>query len=374
MVELPESNRLPIAPLARVFNNVTNSYKFYWFWAILDTLKGRSGRTIAISDLLARMIASAWYPLHYFHLSFGKQDRLGQIADHLRTHSISLDVNAEPEEIVQTVHDILAIAHPLAKEIRSLGDYVPQRFLRAFFQDQTRGIDDWKVNDLVETLADRHFDDTQAPCLYRFVATPSRSIEIHPVWYEYLQEHIRILEGFCLWHLVNYLQRHNPNVPNIAGKLFRPEHRDLKQARAYWRLVFQRVGWIQCIYSHQLIFPDNYSLDHFLPWSFVAHDLLWNIIPAPRSVNSSKGDLLPDIDHYFDAFARLQYDSVQIVASSKQPRLLEDHLLLLKSVSIKQLQETTFTDFQKILYDTIVPQAQIARNMGFQGNWRYSTR
>ena len=373
MVELPESNRLPIAPLARIFNNVTNSYKFYWFLAILDTIKTRSGRSIPIDSLLAGMIANAWYPLHYFRLSFGKQDRLGQIADHLRTQSTALDANARREEVVQTIHEILTAPCLLAKEIRSLSDYVPQRFLRAFFQEQTRGIDDWKVDELVEDLADRHFNDPQSPCLYRFVATPSRSIEIHPAWYEYLQEHIHILEGFCLWHLVNYLQKHNPNVPNIAGKLFRPEHRELKQARAYWSLVLQSVGQVRCIYSHQPIFPNDYSLDHFLPWSFVAHDLLWNIIPTPRSVNSSKGDLLPDIDRYFDAFARLQYESIQIVASSKHLRLLEDYLLLLKCVSVRQLLETPFADFQKVLYDTIVPQAQIARNMGFQGDWRYST-
>ncbi|GIV81899.1 MAG: hypothetical protein KatS3mg051_1253 [Anaerolineae bacterium] len=373
MVELPESNRLPIAPLARVFNNVTNSYKFYWFLAILDTVKARRGRTIAIDHLLANMIANAWYPLHYFHLSLGKQDQLGQVADLLRAQSSFLDVNARPQEIAEAVNDTLTGAGPLTREIRDLGNYVPQRFLRTFFLAQTRGIDDWKVNDLVETLAEQYFDDSQSPCLYRFVSTPARSIEIHPVWYEYLQEHIRILEGFCLWHLVNYLQKRNPNVPNIAGKLFRPEQRDLKQAREYWKLVFESVGQVQCIYSHQPVSPDNYSLDHFLPWSFVAHDLLWNIIPTPRAVNSSKGDFLPDIERYFEPFARLQYESVQIVASSRHTRLLEDHLLLLKRVSIQQLQETTFEYFRQVLYDTIVPQAQIARNMGFQGDWRYLT-
>ncbi len=373
MVKLPESNRLPVASLARVFNNVTNSYKFYWFLAILDTVKARRGRTIPIDHLLARMIANAWYPLHYFRLSFGKQDQLGQVADLLRAQSGSLDVNARPQEIIETVHNTLADAGSLAREIRELGNYVPQRFLRVFFHDQTRGIDDWKVNSLVEALAEQCFDDSHPPCLYRFISTPVRSIEIHPAWYEYLQEHVHILEGFCLWHLVSYLQKHNPNVPNIAGKLFRPEQRDLKQARTYWNLVFERLGQVRCIYSHQPVSPDSYSLDHFLPWSFVAHDLLWNIVPTPKAVNSSKGDLLPDIDRYFDPFARLQYESVQIVASCRHTRLLEDHLLLLKSVSVQQLQETTFEHFRQVLYNTVVPQAEIARNMGFQGNWRYST-
>ncbi len=372
MVELPESNRLPVASLASVFNNVTNSYKFYWFLSILDTVKAHCGRTIPINHLLARMIANAWYPLHYFHLSFGRQDQLGHVADLLRAQSGSLDINARPQEIIETVHDTLAGTGQLVREIRKLGYYVPQRFLRTFFYDQTRGIEDWKVNDLVVALAEQHFDNLHSPCLYRLVSTPDRSIEIHPAWYEYLQEHIRILEGFCLWNLVSYLQKHNPNVPNIAGKLFRPEHRDLKQARDYWKLVFQGVGRIWCIYSRQPIFSGDYSLDHFLPWSFVAHDLLWNIIPTPKAVNSSKGDLLPDIGRYFDPFAHLQYESVQIVASSRHTRLLEDHLLLLKSASVQQLQEMTFEHFRQVLYETIMPQAQIARNMGFQGNWRYS--
>lgn len=374
MVELPGSNKLTIAPLAGIFNNVTNSYKFYWFLAILETIKAQPGRTMPIDTLLARMIANAWYPLHYFYLSFGKQDRLGQVADKLRTQDISLDVNASPDEIIDAIQTIFAVASPLVPEIRSLGNYVPQRFLRVFFQDQTRGVEDWRVNDLIETLAESHFSDRQSPSLYRFVSTPCRNVEIQPAWYEYLQEHIHILESFCFWHLVNYLQKHNPNVPNIAGKLFRPKLRDLKRARAFWRLVFEKADQVRCVYSCQTIAPDDFSLDHFLPWSFVAHDLLWNIIPAPRPVNSSKGSLLPDIPLYFDGFARLQYESLQIVAQSRHPKLMEDHLLLLKSSSVQELREVRFEHFWQVLYDTIVPQAQIARNMGFQGNWRYSNQ
>jgi hypothetical protein len=374
MVELPSSNRLAIAPLAGIFNNVTNSYKFYWFLAILETIKAQPSRTIAIDALLARMIANAWYPLHYFYLSFGKQDRLGHIANNLRAQNASLDVNATTEEIVNTVQRVFAEASPLVQEIRTLGNYVPQRFLRVFFQDQTREVDDWRVNDLVETLAESHFGDRESPALYRFISTPCRSIEIQPVWHEYLQEHIHILESFCLWHLVNYLQKHNPNVPNIAGKLFRPEFRDLKRARAFWRLVFEKTDEVRCIYFCQTITSDDFSLDHFLPWSFVAHDLLWNIIPTPRPVNSSKGSLLPDISLYFDGLARLQYKSLQIVAQSRHPKLLEDHLLLLKGSSVQELQEVRFEYFWQVLHDTIVPQAQIARNMGFQGDWRYSSQ
>jgi hypothetical protein len=39
--------------------------------------------------------------------------------------------------------------------------------------------------------------------------------------------------------------------------------------------------------------PKDISLDHYVPWSFVVHDQLWNLIPTTKSVNSKKSDLLP---------------------------------------------------------------------------------
>ena len=36
--------------------------------------------TVAIDDLVARMVAAVWYPSNYFRLSFGKQDKLGEAA------------------------------------------------------------------------------------------------------------------------------------------------------------------------------------------------------------------------------------------------------------------------------------------------------
>ena len=36
--------------------------------------------TVAINDLLARMLVAIRYPLHYFHLSFGKQHKPGAAA------------------------------------------------------------------------------------------------------------------------------------------------------------------------------------------------------------------------------------------------------------------------------------------------------
>jgi len=83
MNALPSSRSLPVEYLSASFDNVTNSYKFYWFLAILDHLRNKPSRVIPIHQLTAAMIANAWYPANYFRLSFGKQDRLGQIASNI---------------------------------------------------------------------------------------------------------------------------------------------------------------------------------------------------------------------------------------------------------------------------------------------------
>ena len=39
---------------------------------------------------------------------------------------------------------------------------------------------------------------------------------------------------------------------------------------------------------------DSFTIDHFLPWSFVVHDLLCNLTPGESTTNSSKNDVLPE--------------------------------------------------------------------------------
>ena len=372
MTYLPESSKLPVENLAASFNNVTNSYKFYWFWAILESIRETNSQFILLNYLLAKMIASVWYPTNYFYLSFGKLDRLSQIALNLKKES-GLAVDAKHTEVVDAVLAQLSENSALSNEIMSLGRFVPYRFLRPFFVKELRGEKDYKINGLMVELAESGFSTPDNLCLYRFVSQPENGIELQNDWFKYLQQHLTILLGFCLWHLLNYLQKNNPNAPNIAGKLFEPEQRDLKQARNFWRLAFDQLGAIDCIYSGQTMRKDDFSLDHFLPWRFVTHDLLWNIIPTPKNVNSAKSDNLPSVDAYFAPFAELQYTAFQAVAKLRKQKLLEDYVLLFKKEDVGEVKALSSDQFTALLHDTIAPQIQIARNMGFTADWSYPT-
>lgn len=370
MDSLPHSHHLSIHHLAASFDDVTNSYKYYWLLSILEHIRDNQSQIISTDDLLARMLAAIWYPTNYFRLSFGKQDRLGQIALKIGAQA-GLPMDANRHQVIQVARQKIVEPSDLADEIRSLAFYVPYRFLRPFFAEQLRGIKDWVVNGRIQKMASETFNSVNGPCIYRFITEPVVGIEIHPDWFDYLTRHLTVLTGFCLWHLVNYIQKNNPNIPNIAGKLFEPEHRDLHQARQFWRSVFAGTGELTCIYSGQPMQANTFSLDHFLPWRFVAHDLLWNIIPAPKNVNSAKSDNLPDINQYFDPFAALQYNAIQILTAMKKAHLLEDHILLLRMSSTNELESLSFQDFRQKFHGAIAPQFQIAINMGFSSNWNY---
>lgn len=367
---LPLSQAVPVEHLAAGFYSVTNSYKFYWLLAILAQVRERRGPVLAIDALMTQMVAAAWYPSSYFRLSFGKQDQLGLLALTLQA-ALNLPAHSPKAEIAAACLRYAEENAAFAKTLRSLAKYVPYRFLRPNFAAETRGLADWKVNEAIRQLAAQHFTDAASPCLYRFVEDGTERIELHPQWVDYLERNLAIVDGFCRWHLTNYLQRNNPNTPNIASKLAEPEERNLRRARLFWQAAQATLGPLRCIYSGETL-VDSTSLDHFLPWRFVAHDLLWNITPTSRPVNSAKNDQLPDFACYFEPFAALQFDAVQAVASQGKAALLEDHILLLKMASLAAVQALPYAAFRRTLEETLAPQMQIARSMGFVDGWRYA--
>ncbi len=354
---LPESSRVEVAKLAGVFSDTTNSYKFYWFLSILDSLRENGQPLISMRDLSLRMVANVWYPLDYFKLSFGKQDGFKPIADDV-SQLLTVDNRPTAPGLITQLNRALSAAdlQRLTDRVAVLLRWVPFRFIRPFFEAEMHKVPEYQVNKRIAELAAQ---STKAP--YRFAGN---SIELHPAWVEYLQKHQGILRGFVFWHVVRFLQKHNPNVIGLSEKLEKPGARVLNAAGKFWKEYLAATPGLTCIYSGQQITAANLSLDHFLPWSYVAHDQLWNIIPAPKSVNSAKNDWLPSLPKYFNDYARLQYDGFQFHAARGHERLLEDYHVLFAG-SLTDIQQQPFAWFQERLRELVAPQLQTARNLGF---------
>ncbi len=210
------------------------------------------------------------------------------------------------------------------------------------------------------------------PCFNAENLRDCNAIVLHQDWIEYIAKNYSIIRGWLSWEWLNYMQSKNINIPNIVSKLFIPLQRDalIKQTK-YWKLILNHQK-IKCIYSKIELDKDNISLDHYLPWSFVAHDQLWNLIPTTLSVNSSKSNNLP-AEKYFTDFVKLQYRGLEIFAqnNSRQKWLncAEDYIAELKISEADDLLD--FNILHNAYQATVKPLISLATIQGFQQNWIY---
>lgn len=366
-MNLPINEKLAVDKLASVFNDTTNSYKFFWFLSFLECLKEGNNQDIEVNHIIAKMISLVWFPINYYRLSFGKQDQLANKIKDLK------DIYNFPQDIKRQDLEIQIIKHKNQKDIQSIlkmiAKYVPFRFIRPFFSHKIRNSVDSEVNNLIFKYAKESFSDIENSSPYKF-SDNLQYIIIHPVWLSYLEKHLSILEGFCKYHLILYLQKNNPNTPNIVDKLEAATERDLKNGKLFWKTYLSVNPNYTCIYSKKSIATNDISIDHFLPFSFVAHDLLWNLLPTNKSVNSSKSDNIPDIKSYFDLFVNIQLEAFKVNFDKKHFKILEDFSNLFNE-DLESIYNKNIIEFSSTFEKTILPMAQIASNMGFQKNWIY---
>lgn len=346
---LPNNQTLPVSCLAGMFSNTTATYKYYWFVALLDIVVKEQKTRISFFEIIAGMVAESWYPIHYFKLSFGKTDSL-YVQSLALQQDLDIPIDASKERIKQSLLENLSNSQT-RKKLYVFTRNVPYRFLSPWIKYTSD-------NDVI--LRSQKFE---RDCLY---AIKDNFLEVNPKWIDYLFEHYHILRNFAFWNLTDFLQKRNPNVPSVSSKLIKPIQRDsLAKQHKFWDTYIETVGSLDCIYTGKPLLKKQYDLDHFVPWSFVSHNLLWNLIPADSSINSSKSNNLPSLEKYLEPFSNIQQKALKTLYE-KNPNniILEDYLMVYDSVSdLARLSENDFCD---VFRRTFSPMVQIAENMGFK--------
>lgn len=352
-MNLPQSDILTTRALGNIFKDTSATYKYFWFVSILQIHARTDCERISVWDLVIRMVANAWYPIHYFRLSFGKSDSLFSIV--MEIHQITqIPIDADVDSIV----DILKCRsneRAIKSQLNILTKNVPYRFLRPWINTS----DDREM--VIRSIS------LENNCLYSLhKENGDFYIILSCQWKQYLHNHYNILLDFSYWNLVQFLQARNPNVPAISNKIIRPETRSsLANQRQYWDMVINLGGPIRCIYTGKELYTKSYDLDHFIPWSFVSHDHIWNLIPSNGSINASKNDKIPDLDIYLPQLAKLQHNSLKLlIDAGKSPKSIEDYVSL--GYTPTELALMSEDNFLNLYERTFIPISQIALNMGFE--------
>lgn len=366
-MQLPESDSLEIQYLSRIFDNTSECYKFFWFQAIVTkVLEGK--KYITYEELIDEMIADAWYMVVEYHLNLGPRDTLENLVHYLQ--QISQIKSSEKKD------NILAYLRAckdkdVLRQKRILTKNVPYR-IQAPFMNAVKG-KEWNVSEgeLIAKI------NRERRLMYYFEKWNGLQTKIclSPEWFMYIDKNQAIIKGWLQYNMIMYLQRRNPSVPGIVDKLYPPQERKLEKVKKYWKLLLE-IRPIYDIYGHIQLTDKDISIDHFVPWSYVAHDEFWNLHPTTRSINSSKSNNLPDWNIYFPQLAKLEYFSYEVMwkydsVHAEFEKCAREHLNdeMVRRRIYRDGQD--FLEFANALEEIIQPVYQSAKNCGFK-DWVYA--
>lgn len=315
-LDLVYENNLDTDKFARMFNNKAQSYKFYWFEAILNLTK-TSEEDLSFEDVIDEMICEAWHTVTHYHLRLGPT--VNGNAENFLEHAINtlnntvsdLSQNPSKEELKQAIREC---EKELKRDKTRLTDYVPYKLLYPFFdvegmEEGLSYIKNDKHSRLIAYMAKLSGNENLFYTILDGVGL-QKKIRMNPYWRKFLLQNFSVIQSWVQYNKTQFLQDRNPGVPGIIYKIY-PENeeiRKLDQARDLWKAVADFTGHpIKEIYTGHDIPIETMSIDHFVPRSYVSNDELWNLIPMRRSLNSSKNNRLPSWDEFFGPFARYQF-------------------------------------------------------------------
>ena len=373
MVNLPVTDNDNLKRLNSIFESgkVTLSYKFYWLLAIIDELEQRQKANksltdeILLTDLAINMLSLALYPTVYFKLNFGFNDKLSQGVEELVT-LLQLPITISPDDFKQQVKAALK-QRQVYKIVNDLLVYVPERFLSPWYIKSPT----LKFNSRATSATYQEFFsnalNNQGPYLL-YKCGHNSYLKLNQDFLSYFCTYSSIIKSYAYYHLTLFLEKRNQGVPNIAQKLIKDTERSsLKAQKELFNSYFKLHGdKIESIYSGVVLTPNDYAVDHFIPWSFMLNDLIYNLAPIDTTTNSQKSNLLPPHD-LIEKLALLHFDILQNVKTGKL--LLNKDFIgeysNLGQGQFKKVLAYSNHDFVKALDSTLSPLLQIAANNGF---------
>lgn len=111
-----------------------------------------------------------------------------------------------------------------------------------------------------------------------------------------LKEYSTIIAKLLNYKWAQLLEKFN-YAPKIANKVSSISDKKLRRnSLKKYRdaLLLQYSGKAIDFYTGEELSPDDVSVDHVIPWSFMYSDDIWNLVLTSKSHNSSKNNSIPD--------------------------------------------------------------------------------
>lgn len=375
-------NDLNTEGFARMLNDPSQCYKFYWLEAILKLI-AVSDEDLKFDQIINEMIYEAWYSVTRYHLRLGptikgKSENFLEHAVLTASKDPLLPQPATKEEILKAID---RQDRSISKDKKGLANYVPYRLLSSFL-DNIKGNDKlWDQRGRLIAYINKFSESNNI--LYTIIDGRGleKRVHVNKYWKELIMDNYPVIISWIQLKKIHFLQDRNPGVPGIIYKLS-PENENSRKvihARELWKIAAEAKQFPICdIYSGNVLDMQRFDLDHFIPWSYLANDELWDLTPMEGSLNSSKHNGLPEWNLYFNGFATQQYRLYKLIFSNgiirKQfEKCRRDNVNTIWASESLYIEGNSAEQFKNIMERNMKPLYDSAHLQGYE-YWKHSDK
>lgn len=368
-------NKLDILGFSRMLKDPSYCYKFYWLEAIVQLIS-RGVEETTFNEIIDEMICSAWYSVREFHIHLSGLASDGSVRDGLERAILTLSEISDLKpnaSRVEIKNEIIAHEKDLYQAKEQLTHMVPYRALAGFFANAGEKSISWEsILRLVPYIEAFSREKTPLPYTFGAESKLNRKVFFHPAWIQMIKDNTVTILGWIQHEKVKWLQNNNPEVPGLVYKLAPMDEkmRKLGKVRDLWAVIME-VAPIRDVFTGSLLGCGKYDIDHFIPWSFVMNDELWNLMPMDSSLNSSKSNRLPKWDPFFQGFSNNQFIMYELIQErpeihKKYEACWRDNLHSIWAGQELYRSGNTREVFRGILEKNMLPVYESAKRQGYE--------
>jgi len=176
------------------------SYKLYWFLAILEEIKNKDKRTINQRDLAITMVIHACRAIKENDLIIGKNDKLTETIKYLINHN-KIKISKNIKEDLYRINDL-----EFEKLLKEITHWVKYRFLTSFYDEELKGVLDSRRNKKIDLLSQNNT---------KIYEITEETIILENDTFEYLKANNSILNDWLKYKFLVFLKLKNNDLNEI---------------------------------------------------------------------------------------------------------------------------------------------------------------
>lgn len=125
---------------------------------------------------------------------------------------------------------------------------------------------------------------------FRLPSKEYRFIELNLEAHRFLKDNYQEISKILIYAWAKFLEKTN-FTPRLIAKIEDLGHQKRRSLQKFKADLIRQTGPI-CFYCNDHILETQIHIDHFIPWSYVYEDVLWNLVVSCSDCNLKKSDYL----------------------------------------------------------------------------------